>query len=159
MEDQEPLPRLRSLGELATTPSVPVGTQVFVEEDGIIYTGVGQRRPDIVLHLGWSQPNIWLPSHAQRKMERDHDVILDHVSVASFVLQNSVGVQVGQEQDTYYFIVGASPVRAMGLLTSRSTRFVDLVVQSRQASDGRRFLRLFHLSPATRNKGGRQLWP
>ncbi len=159
MEDTELLRRLERLTDLAIEPHVPVGTRVFVEEDGTIYTGVGQTRPEVAAHLGWTQPNVWLPLHAQRKMERDHDVILDHISVASFVLQNSVSVQVGHERDSYYFIVAASQVRELGLLSSRSTRFVDLVVQSRQASDGRKFLRLFHLSPATRNKGGRQLWP
>lgn len=159
MDDSEPLRRVKRLGDLATEPSVPVSTRVLVEEDGIVYIGTGHTSTEIAARIGWTQPNIWIPAHALSRMIRDHDIIHDHIAVASFILQHPTSVHVGREQDECYFIVHANIIRTMGLLNSRSTKFVDIVVQTRQASDGRRFLRLFHLSPATRNKGGRQLWP
>ena len=148
-----------SLGELATEPRVPVGTRVFVEEDGIIYSSVGQTRPEIASYLGWKQPNIWLPSHAMRRIQTRHKVILSPVIAASMVLEDPLSIHVGYEPNHAYFICDATALRTVGTLTSQTTRWIDLVVESRQAFDGRRFLRTFHLSPATRNKGGKQLWP
>lgn len=148
-----------SLGELATEVSVPVGTRIFVEEDGIIYTSVGQTRPEIASRLGWTQPNIWLPSPALRDMRIYHEVIVDHINAAALALQNPFSVHEGRDEGQYYFFLYAELFREAGLLTSRSTRFIDAVVQLRETIDGSKLLRLFHLSPATRNKGGRQLWP
>lgn len=43
---------------------MPVGTRVYVEEDGIRYIAVGNTTPQIAQLLGWTQANVWMPEHA-----------------------------------------------------------------------------------------------
>jgi hypothetical protein len=148
-----------TLGELAIEHPVPVGTRVFVQEDGIIYTGVGQTRIEIASRLGWTQPNIWIPEDAFQDISHEHDVYTSVSLAASSVLQHPLSVYKGRGPPFTSFVIEGDTLRDHGLLTSRSTQFVDAVVESRRSTGERMFLRLFHLSPATRNKGDMQLWP
>lgn len=148
--------RLRDLGLMGP---VPVGTRVVVEEDEVIYTGVGITNPEIARRIGWSHANIWVPGHVLTRIAARPLPFVDTVSVASMIMQRPTSVHQGTRQFNHiYCIVDADVVRREGLLLSRSARYVDAVVELRHVSGGT-ILRLFHLSPRGKNQGGMQLWP
>ncbi len=154
----EPL-RVAWLRDLGTMDVVPVGTRMHVEEDGFIYTGVGQTTPEIIGHIGWKLANIWMPDHVETGILLKHGVFPDPVVAAQVIWTEPLSVHHDRRgQGFIYFLIAAGRLREAGLLTSRSTDFVDGVVESRHVSGGY-LLRFFHLAPVDRNKGGQQLWP
>lgn len=147
------------LGNLADQTPIPPGTHVRVLEDGITYTSVGQTLPEIAARLSWTQGTIWMPDHVLRDIALDHPVIVDPIQVAQMLLQAPISVHIGRNSNQWYFLGSGPALRAANMLTSRSVPYVDAVVELRRTSLGSHMLRLFHLSPATRNKGGARLWP
>lgn len=132
---------------------------MFVEEDGRIYIGVGHTSRAIAARLGWAQGNIWLPDHELHRIATRHPVLPDTIAAAEAVLSNPLSVHDNpRKPDSVYFIVNADEMRNRGLLASRSAPYVDAVVELRRAGTSF-WLRMFHLSPAHRNKGGAKLWP
>lgn len=155
-EESESIPRLHQLG---TMDRVPIGTRVYVEEDGFIYIGVGNTSSQMARRLGWTQANIWMPEHVESSILLKHRVFPNPVVSAQVVLTNPSSVHNDRRGPGFiYFFVTAERLREAELLTSRSTDFVDGVVELRHVSGGQ-VLRFFHLAPVDRNKGGRQIWP
>lgn len=148
------------LRDLGTMGLVPAGTQVQVAEDGFLYIAVGNTSPHIAQRLGWTQANIWMPEHVLRDiMGKRSWIIPDPVAAAALILAIPVTVRKDQRpDDAVRFIVEATELRRRGLLQSASTRYVDTLVELREAPGGN-LLRLFHLSPRGKNQGGEQLWP
>ena len=157
--EHEPPRRVEHLHDLGTMDLVPVGTRVYVEEDGIAYIGVGSTTLIIAQHVGWTLSNVWIPDHVEMRIVVKHGVFPSIVAAAHAVLSDPISVHVhNRGQNFFYFFTEGERLRDEGLLTSRSTDFVDGVVELRHVSGGN-VLRLFHLAPTDRNKGGRQLWP
>jgi hypothetical protein len=155
-DDVRQVDRLRHLGSMG---SVPVGTQVFVHEDGIVYIGVGTTTPKIAERIGWDQENIWMPEHVLQYVQLRHAPVVDPVTTAAFVLRHPMSVHQDRgSRHLTYFLVDAAVIREQGFLQSSSSRFVDAIVELRYVPGGS-ILRLFHLSPRNRNQGGMQLWP
>lgn len=84
--------QLRRLADLAAEPERPVGTRVRIEEDGFVYTSVGNTRPEIAARLNWTQPNVWLPDHALKRIRSKHPVINDPVLAGAALLRNPTSV-------------------------------------------------------------------
>lgn len=149
--------RLRDLG---TIEAVQVGTRVAVEEHGILYIAVGNTTSQITQRLGWMQANVWMPEHILRAIVAKRGwIIVDPVAAASLVLANPVTVRNNERpNNAVRFIADATELRRHHLLRSASTRYVDTLVELREVPDGN-LLRLFHLSPRSKNQGGEQLWP
>lgn len=155
----EDIRRVAYLRDLGAMDLVAAGTQVMVEEDGVIHTSIGNTIPEIARRLGWFHANIWIPDHVVARIEARPLPFADTVLVASAVVQRPTSVHQGTRQPNHvYFIVDANVVRSEGLLLSRTARYVDAVVELRRVSGGT-ILRLFHLSPRDKNQGGMQLWP
>lgn len=148
-----------TLARLAAEPARSVGTRVLVDEDGTIYTSVGQTAAAIQARLGWDAANVWIPQHALAAMRRKHNVITDPVAAAQLVLRQPISVHEDREDPTeQLFFADAALLRDAGLLYSRRVRYVDAIVEERAVANGV-VLRLFHLSPRDKNYGGRQRWP
>lgn len=159
MGAEEELQRVALLRDLGSMGRVPVGTRVHVKEDGFIYAGIGQTTPEIIDRIGWDQANVWMPERVETGVLIEHGVVPDPVLAAHAVLVGALSVHEDRRGRGFvYFVTVAERLRVVELLTSRSTDFVDGVVELRHVLDGR-LLRFFHLAPADRNKGGRQLWP
>lgn len=152
--------RLTHLSDLAREPAIPVGSRVLVAEDGHIYISIGNTTPAIAARLGWTQANVWMPEHVLTGINWRHPVIIDPITSASRVLQAPLSVHEDPRgrPDHSYWIIPAQALRNEGLLASRSTRYVDAVVELRYVGESG-LLRIFHLSPRSRNQGGLQLWP
>lgn len=151
--------KVESFANLGASPALAVGTHVLVEEDGWLYINTGQAPDDIEHALGWEHENIWMPQHVLRYISRHHPVISDPVLAMSAVLRQPLSVHQDLKAAHHrYLIADAELLRAKSLLASRSTRYVDAVVELRRIHGGR-ILRAFHLSPTKQNRGGRQLWP
>ncbi|HET7037320.1 MAG TPA: hypothetical protein VFI42_16665 [Thermomicrobiaceae bacterium] len=150
--------RLQRLAELATLPGVPVGTRVYVVENDLVYRSAGTTRPEIAARLSWTQANVWMPDDRIEAM-REKRVFPDPVVTANLLLRDPDSVHLSDRgPNMIYFLARGAKLRMAGALTSSSTRYVDLVVELRVAGPDL-WLRLFHLSPTGRNKGGRQVWP
>ncbi len=151
--------RFATEAELGIAPTMPVGTWVEIEHSGQRFVSVGSTRPEIASRLGWTQGNVWLPEVAREYILASHPVFSDLMAVISLMLlePDSVHQDPLMEGGTL-FVVSARKLREAGLLMSRSAKFVDAVVELRVTGGGA-YLRLFHLSPASRNRGGEQLWP
>ncbi|CAN5120191.1 hypothetical protein BH23CHL1_BH23CHL1_21980 [soil metagenome] len=157
--DNKEIPSLGRLADLVGHPPAPVTTRVLIEEDHWIYICVGQARADIAATLGWNDENIWMPEHVLRYVSERHPVILNPVRAFSVLLQQALTVHEDRKDKNHrYFIVDGETLRADGLLSSQTVRYVDAVVEWRHVPDGR-IMRAFHLSPNKRNQGGQQLWP
>lgn len=147
------------LRDLGTMDIVPVGTRVRVDEDGISYVGIGTSAPVIRHHLRWPLSNVWLPEHAELTIIEKHGVFPNVPAAAHHILTDPLSVHHdGRGPNFVYFFTAGDRMRAVGLLTSRSTSFVDGVVELRHVTGGT-VLRLFHLAPTDRNKGGQRVWP
>jgi hypothetical protein len=135
------------------------GTEVWIAERSESVYSVGMTTPAIAAVLGWTQANVWLRAGERAGIEKRHPVFLDVIGTIAVVLTSPLAVHLDRQQaDAIYFIIDAAALRQLGLLSSQSTRYVDLVVQSHQV--GLRTLhRVAHLGPGRRNRGGRQLWP
>lgn len=124
----------RELGETI----LPVGTPVYVDELREIFYSVGSTTPAISRRLGWTAGGVWMPEA---------------------VLNQPISVHEGRKDPAKrYFVVEGETLRALGLLASRSTRYIDAVVEWHQVPGGT-YLRLFHLSPRKWNRGGKRSWP
>lgn len=151
--------RLKRLHELVTEPRVPVGTRVYVEEDEREYIGVGHTTQEIAARLGWTQGNIWLPEREFRRIAMRHPVLPDPISAAEAIVSDPLSVHDNPRKvDSIYFNINADEMRHRNLLASQSAPYVDTVIELRRAGASI-WLRMFHLSPAHRNKGGIELWP
>lgn len=151
--------QVEHLRDLGTMEILPAGTRVLCTEDGIVYIHVGRVSQEIARKIAWPDSNIWMPDHALLQISLRHSELLDVVTVASLVVRQLESVHPGQRAAEHrYLIVDASAVRDQGLLRSTSARFVDAVVELRPVSGGS-ILRMFHLGPSHRNKGGPPLWP
>jgi hypothetical protein len=131
----------------------------MVEEDASIYTSVGRTTDEIARRIGWTQANVWIPEHARQDMLEKHKVISDPMAASNLILLNPLGVWMLDGNSTYrLFFAGATMLREAGLLGSRTTRYVDAIIEARSVENGS-VLRLFHLSPRKKNYGSIQLWP
>jgi hypothetical protein len=139
--------------------AVAIGTRFFVEEDAHLYIAVGNTTAEIAERLGWTQQNVWLPLLAGRYIEKNHPEFPDPLHAIQCVLAQPRAVYDVPGQPTQIqFFTTADSLRAVGLITSRSARFVDVLVEFRQVLGGR-YLRVFHLSPMRQPKKGRRRWP
>lgn len=124
----EHVSRLRELGTLHRVP---------VKEDGFIYTGVGQTTLEILGQIGWSQANIWMPEHVEVNILLKHGVFPDPIVAAQGLLTGPLSVHHDRRGPGFtYFFIAAERLREAGLLTSRSTEFVDGVIELRHVSGG-----------------------
>ena len=77
----------------------------------------------------------------------------------ALVLRSPLSVHEAREAPhAYYFVCDGDTLRAAGLLYSKRTRLVDLVI-AHQVTAGGAYVRVVHCSPATKSFGGRPLWP
>jgi hypothetical protein len=153
------VPTVQHEDELRTLAAQPVGTTIYVEETREQYFAVGNVAPHIAARLQWTQQNIWLPERAQRYILSNHAVFPDVPAAIQAVLSTPVGIYVAERRDNCILILAdAASLRQHGLLPSESAPYVDAIIERRAVAGGF-YLRLFHLSPATRNKGGLRLWP
>ena len=139
---------------------VPVGTRVFVHEDGITYIGVGNASSEIAERIGWTQVNVWMPEHVYTyALTKRSRIFPKPALLASSILTHPDSVhRAVRRNDAWYFITSGTALRDRRVLTSESTRYVDAAIELRHVSGGS-VLRLFHLSPRNRNYGGEKLWP
>lgn len=152
---------LASLAELATAPPFEVGTRVLVHEDGYVYISVGNTRPEIRDRLGWTQGNVWMPDHVEGRLLVQHPEIQPSVDAMAHVLSHPirVGLRRGKAgEPSVQFIIGGDELRTLGYLRSRSTLYVDVLVELRQMQD-EVILRGYHISPMNRIPGRRPIWP
>lgn len=148
---------LRDLGALE---HVPVGTRVLVHEDGIAYTCAGQVTARIAIHMGWPSSNVWIPEHVLADINSKRGwIVLAPLEVAYPAVSRPDSVwKDTRATNAASFLIEASIVRGLGLLASNSARYVDVIVELRQVPGGN-LLRLFHISPRTREQRGIRLWP
>ncbi|MCA1670267.1 MAG: hypothetical protein LC793_23360 [Thermomicrobia bacterium] len=153
------MPNVAYEDELRTLTAQPVGTTIFVEETREEMIAVGNVAPHIAARLQWTQPNIWLPGHARKYILGQHAIFPDVLAAVQLVLSAPSGIYVGQKRpNCVLFLADAAILRQQGLLSSNSAPYVDAIIE-RHVVMGGFYLRCFHLSPATRNKGGLRLWP
>src|SRR5205823_2637534 len=132
---------------------------VVVSETGGVFVSVGQAEPQIATSVGWLPQNVWLPERELDRIRRKHQVFPDTIAAARMLLTRPTSAHRDRHlADAVYLVTSGELLRQAGLLTSRTTRFVDAVVDFRRAGAAG-YLRLFHLGPSNRNKGGAQLWP
>ncbi|CCF82954.1 hypothetical protein [Nitrolancea hollandica] len=113
-------------------PPAAIGTRIFVEEDAHLYIAVGSTTAEIEGRLGWVQQNVWLPLLAGRYIEKNHPEFPDPLHTIQCVLSQPRAVFDVPEQPTQIqFFATADSLRAFGLITSRSARFVDVLVEYR----------------------------
>jgi hypothetical protein len=142
-----------------TLAAKPVGTVVSVAETQERLIAVGSIAPHIAAKLQWPRPNVWLPEHARSFILGRHPVFPDVIAAARSVLTAPLGVYLSDRRVNTVLILGdADLLRQRDLLPSKSAPFVDAIIERRSVAGGF-YLRLYHLSPATRNKGGLRLWP
>jgi hypothetical protein len=157
--DRGDIPSVKRLADLDTIRPLHMGTEVRVAEDGWRYFCIGHVQPEVAERVGWLHQNVWMPDHVVLGVRTKHDVLRDPVLTGSVILSKPSSVHVSlRSQSECYFIMNADRLRERELLASKSVELVDAVVELRQVSGGK-LLRLFHLAPTTRNRGGRQLWP
>ncbi len=151
--------RLAAEADLGTAPIMPVGTRVEIEDTGRRFVGVGGIRREVISRLGWAPGNVWIPEPALNRMLSRRSVFPDLLAAVQVLLLSASSVHVDRElEQGAYFVIAGDLLRKKGLLTSQSAAFVDGVVESRQVPGGS-YLRLFHLGPTKRVKGGTQIWP
>jgi hypothetical protein len=155
--------RIGDESELGTLPALPPGTIAErAAPDGHIWRYVSVGRPALAIRtvLGWAQGNVWLPEQELYYIQSKRPGFVTSLTDAmAEVLARPLSVHENpQDASTIYFLADANDLRAGGLVQSRRTRLVDLVVERRRVLGGT-FLRIVHFSPTTRNFGGRQLWP
>jgi hypothetical protein len=103
---------------------------VHILEDGVTYACVGALPDSFVTRLNWPTGNVWMPDHAITWVSMRHAVLNDPARCAGTVITNADSIHIDSNYPDYrYFILEADPLRSVGLLTSRSTRFVDAVVE------------------------------
>ena len=155
-DDTRHVERLSDLGALE---HVPVGTRVFVHEDGNDYTCTGNIALHIANNLGIPAACVWIPDHASTRIIARHRVFRSVAMCAHVLLTEPASVhRDNRMQSSFYFFQPASILREQNLLSSRSATYIDGVVELRHVTGGH-LLRLFHLAPTDKNKGGEQLWP
>lgn len=151
--------RVTSLATLGALPPLLVGALVLVEETEELFLNVGNTMPEIAARLGWTQGNIWLPERARRYITERHPVFLDVLAAVRTVLSQPVSVHEDRKRrGGLYFVLSGDTLRALGLLASQSAAYVDVLVELRSVQGGA-YLRVFHLGPSDRKRGGKQLWP
>lgn len=153
--------RVAHEGELALVSPLAIGTPILVERTRRIHYSVGLPAPAISARLGWVATNIWLPDHARQNILRDHPVFPDLFAAIRILLEQPDSVRRNPTEPaslSFVFVAGAEMLRQSGLLSGQRSRYVDAIVEWRHVR-GRRYLRLFHLSPRRRAPGGAQLWP
>ncbi len=153
------MPNVEYEDELRTLAAQPFGTVIYVEETRETLIAVGNVAPHIAARLHWAQQNIWLPEHARDYVLEHHEVFPDVLAAMQVVLSMPMGVYLAEKRANCVLVLAdASTLRQRGLLPSDSVPYVDAIIE-RHAVVGGFYLRCFHLSPATRNKGGLRLWP
>jgi len=153
------VPNVEYEDELRTLAAQPVGTMVLVEETRETVIAVGSIAPHIAARLQWTQQNIWLPEHARDYILGQHAIFPSVLVAVQVVLSTPSGIYVGQKRpNCILFLTDADILRQRGLLSSDKVPYVDAIIERRVVTGGF-YLRCFHLSPATRNKGGLRLWP
>lgn len=151
--------RVRTLEQLAVEPARPVGTRIHVDEDHFVYISVGNTRPEIAERLGWTGRNVWMPDHVERYLHERHPEISPPVEAVALVLGNPLAVHREPiEIQKVRFIASADDLRAAGLISSRSMKLVDVMVELRDVGL-ETVLRTFHLAPTRHGVRGPQLWP
>ena len=117
MGASEELQHAALLRDLGATERVPVGTRMHVEEDGFIYTGVGQTTPEIIGHIGWKLANIWMPDHVETGILLKHGVFPDPVVAAQVILTDPLSVHHDRRgQGFIYFLIAAGVVESRQFL-------------------------------------------
>ncbi|MDQ6601109.1 MAG: hypothetical protein M3176_10530 [Chloroflexota bacterium] len=153
------MPNVEYEDELRTLAAQPVGTTVFVEETRERLIAVGNVPAHIAARLHWTQQNIWLPGHARDYILGRHAIFPDVFAAVQAVLSAPSGIYVSQKRpNCVLFLADAGMLHQRQLLSSDSVPYVDAIIERRVVTGGF-YLRCFHLSPATRNKGGLRLWP
>lgn len=91
---------------------------------------------------------------------REHpDLFTDADQAIAYILEHPDSVHENPgDTNQFYLIICGEALRTAGLLRSRRTRLLDVVVE-RHVVQGGSYWRLFHCAPTLRNRGGRQLWP
>lgn len=153
------MPNIEYEDELRTLTAQPVGTIIFVEETQEQLFAVGNVAPHIAARLQWTQQNIWLPERARTYVLEHHAIFPDVVAATQTVLSAPIGVYLSTSRSNRILVLAvADTLRERGLLPGKSAPYVDAIIE-RHAVVGGFYLRCFHLSSATRNKGGLRLWP
>jgi hypothetical protein len=154
--------RIRSEAALGTLPPVAPGTVAELPQpDGTIwrYYGVGGTPPEIAARLGWTQANAWLREPERDRIIALHDVFPHLERAVAFVLANPTSVYAVRDAPTHArFVSPGFALRQAGLLASRTTRYVDAIIEPRTVEGGT-YLRAYHFAPASRDKGQVRLWP
>jgi hypothetical protein len=152
--------RVRHTAELTELPALAPGTSAFVEDDHYVYWSVGNLDAEVAKSIGWNHRNVWMPNHVYVDLlEARKAVFASPIAVAAALLISPTGIYRDRRQTGgLYVIADGDYLRRQGLLRSRSTRYVDAVIESRHIQ-GFVLPRIFHLSPRKRNHGGEQLWP
>lgn len=160
MPIEDPQLNVSSLLELVQLTSHKPGSVVTVEEEGHRYRAAGNLRSDIAERIGWEHSNVWMPENVYEDLiEARTGAFESPINVAAELLSGPDSVHEDSRQPhSLYLIASGVRLRERGVLTSRSIRYVDAVIEFRPV--GTLILpRLFHLSPRKRNHGARQLWP
>ncbi|HVX28846.1 MAG TPA: hypothetical protein VHA53_00095, partial [Nitrolancea sp.] len=130
-------PRVATLAELGASTRQLAGTRVLVDEDGLIYTSVGGTTDEIADRLGWEQRHVWMPDHVLSTIRGRHTIFVDPIAAASVLFQRPNGVYSDlRGQHIRVFLATASLLRDRGLLTSKSTRYVDAILEERRVENG-----------------------
>lgn len=151
---------IRNVRELVRLPALRVRTEVLVEEENLGYVCVGNFSLPVRQAIEWPYANVWMPLHVHTYLlQKRADVFADIAHAAAGVLEDAVSVHRDRLPGNYlYVLTEARNLRGRGVLRSRTTRYVDAVIELRTIS-GVTIPRLFHLSPRDRNQGRKQLWP
>jgi hypothetical protein len=161
MPKEDPQLRVWGLLELIQlSPLEPGSTVRVADEDGRQFRAVGNLRRDIAELISWEHSNVWMPENVYNYLlEARAGLFESPVDVAAELLARPQSLHEDTRQTgSLYVISSGVRMRERGVLTSRSVRYVDAVIEFRPV--GNLVLpRLFHLSPRKRNHGGRQLWP
>ena len=154
---------IQAEAELGHLPALPPGALVERHAPGADisrYYSVGAPQAPVRARLGLNHANVWLrESERAYILSKRPNLFSDLERAIGLVLHSPLSVHRSNEDpDAYYFLCEGDTLRKAGLLHSRRTRFVDLVI-ARQSTAEDSYVRVIHCSPTTRNFGARRLWP
>jgi hypothetical protein len=152
--------RVQRLADLARLPPQPVGSAVYVAEENAVYFSVGNLNRQLWAPIGWQFENVWMPDHVHSYLlSKRRAVFTDIFLAAAGVLEHPRSIHEDRvTRGALYLFADGRTLRELGVLRSKSTPFVDAVLELRDVA-GTVVPRLFHLSPRNRNRGGRRIWP
>lgn len=154
--------RIQSEGDLATLNPLPVGTLVTFDHCGQLlhWWCIGQIPAAIRDALGWDTVNVWIAAPALRHMLHDEgarifptpfEALNYLLTYPDFILRPP------RLPGAAGFWVEADRLRTLGLLASKSTKWVDGIIEPRGVETGV-YLRIFHFGPRHRIGDGERLW-